>query len=130
MFSNRTVGFYIGLVGGLAAIASLIVYFMYGNASGDGTSLWIVIPLLLVVAAQVITLFVDNDWIAAFAPAVCMVALCRFVIDSVYTLVGYFFNLTMFGDLSMMPWIAKVCVLIAITLLALIVSAFMRKRKA
>lgn len=130
IFSNRTVGFYIGLAGGLAAIASLIVYCMYGKASGDGVNPWIIVSLLLVVAAEVATLFVDNDWVAALAPAVCMLALCRFVMDTVYTFVGYFFGLAMFGDVSMMPWVIRVCVLIAVTLLALIVAAFMRKRKA
>lgn len=129
LFARRTVGFYIGLLAAVTAIVSLVIYLMYGAAAGESASPWVVVPLLVVVAAQTATLFIDNDWIAALAPAVCMVALCRFVIDSVYTLVGYFFGLTMFGNVSMMPWIVKVSAGIAITLMMLIVSAFMRKRR-
>ena len=48
----------------------------------------------------------------------------------VYTFVGYFFGLAMFGDVSKIGAIMRICVVVAISMLALLISSFMRKDKA
>lgn len=52
------------------------------------------------------------------------------ITDSVYTFVGYFFGLAMFGDVSKIGAIMRICVVVAISMLALLISSFMRKDKA
>ena len=49
--------------------------------------------------------------------------------ECMYTFVGHFMNLNMFGDQSLFGPVMTVTVLIAVTVLMLMVSSFMRKRK-
>lgn len=50
MFSNRTIGFYLGLAAGVMAIVSLVAYAMYAVAAGS-YNVWVIAPLVLVVLA-------------------------------------------------------------------------------
>lgn len=81
-------------------------------------------------AAGAAGLVTDNDLLAIAAPALNAVSLCAFITDSVYTFVGYFFGLAMFGDVSKIGAIMRICVVVAISMLALLISSFMRKDKA
>ena len=64
MFSNRTIGFYLGLAAGVMAIVSLVAYAMYAVAAGS-YNVWVIAPLVLVVLAQAATIPLDNDWLIA-----------------------------------------------------------------
>lgn len=55
MFSNRTIGFYLGLAAGVMAIVSLVAYAMYAVAAGS-YNVWVIAPLVLVVLAQAATI--------------------------------------------------------------------------
>lgn len=88
------------------------------------------IGLVAAVAAGAAGLVTDNDLLAIAAPALSAVSLCAFITDSVYTFVGYFFGLAMFGDVSKIGAIMRICVVVAISMLALLISSFMRKDKA
>ena len=55
MFSNRTIGFYLGLAAGVMAIVSLVAYAMYAVAAGS-YNVWVIAPLVLVVLAQAATM--------------------------------------------------------------------------
>ena len=55
MFSNRTIGFYLGLAAGVMAIVSLVAYAMYAVAAGSYNG-WVIAPLVLVVLAQAATI--------------------------------------------------------------------------
>ena len=123
MFSNRTIGFYLGLAAGVMAIVSLVAYAMYAVAAGS-YNVWVIAPLVLVVLAQAATIPLDNDWLIAV-----MIAWCAFVMECMYTFVGHFMNLNMFGDQSLFGPVMTVTVLTAATVLMLMVSSFMRKRK-
>lgn len=76
MFSNRTIGFYLGLAAGVMAIVSLVAYAMYAVAAGS-YNVWVIAPLVLVVLAQAATIPLDNDWLIAVTPAIGMIAWCR-----------------------------------------------------
>ena len=78
MFSNRTIGFYLGLAAGVMAIVSLVAYAMYAVAAGS-YNVWVIAPLVLVVLAQAATIPLDNDWLIAVTPAIGMIAWCAFV---------------------------------------------------
>lgn len=127
-FSGRAAGWYLALAGGVLALISIVFYAVYGAAAGE-RNLLIYLPLAAVVVLEVLSLFWENDWLIALAPALGMIALCAFVVDSVYTFVGYFFNLAMFGDVSMMGSIVRLCVLMGAAVLLLLVSAYLRHRK-
>ena len=47
MFSNRTIGFYLGLAAGVMAIVSLVAYAMYAVAAGS-YNVWVIAPLVRV----------------------------------------------------------------------------------
>lgn len=75
MFSDRTIGFYLGLAAGVMAIVSLVAYAMYAVAAGS-YNVWVIAPLVLVVLAQAATIPLDNDWLIAATPAIGMIAWC------------------------------------------------------
>jgi len=79
---------------------------------------------------EAVSFVVDSDILTILTPAVGAVALCCFVMDSVNTLVGYFFHLAMFGDVSMIGSVARLCVLMGMVVLTAIVAAFLKKTKA
>ncbi len=128
MFSNRTVGFYLGLAAGILTIVSLATYFMYASAAGSYNAL-VIVPLIVVLVSQLSTLVIDNDWLVAATPIVSMIALCAFVMECMYTYVGHFMNLNMFGDQSLFGQVWTATLALAATQLVLLVAAFMRKRK-
>jgi hypothetical protein len=128
MFSNRTVGFYLGLAAGILTIVSLATYFMYAAAAGSYNAL-VIVPLIVVLVSQLSTLVIDNDWLVAVTPIVSMIALCAFVMECMYTYVGHFMNLNMFGDQSLFGQVWTATLALAATQLVLLVAAFMRKRK-
>ncbi len=128
LLSNRSAGFYLGLLGGLADAAALICYIAYGNASGDSNNV-VLFSLIAAAAVEVISIWVNSDIFTVAAPALCMIALCSFLSDSVYTLVGYFMNLDMFGDVTMIGYVAWVSILTGIAAIILTVAAFLKKDK-
>lgn len=128
MFSNRTVGFYLGLAAGILTIVSLVTYFMYATAAGSYNAL-VIVPLIVVLASQLSTLVLENDWLVAVTPIVSMIALCAFVMECMYTYVGHFMNLNMFGDQSLFGQVWTATLAIAATQLVLLIAAFMRKHK-
>ena len=107
LFQNRAVGFWLDLAGTVLTLVGIILYALYAADTGS-----------------------NNDLLAIAAPALSAVSLCAFITDSVYTFVGYFFGLAMFGDVSKIGAIMRICVVVAISMLALLISSFMRKDKA
>lgn len=126
LFQNRAVGFWLDLAGTVLALVGIILYALYAADTGSN-NVWVYIGLVAAGAAGLVT---DNDLLAIAAPALSAVSLCAFITDSVYTFVGYFFGLAMFGDVSKIGAIMRICVVVAISMLALLISSFMRKDKA
>ena len=124
LFQNRAVGFWLDLAGTVLALVGIILYALYAADTGS-SNVWVA-----AVAAGAAGLVTDNDLLAIAAPALSAVSLCAFITDSVYTFVGYFFGLAMFGDVSKIGAIMRICVVVAISMLALLISSFVRKDKA
>ncbi len=125
---HKAIGFYLDAIGAVGAFVSFVFYILYGNSTGE-RNLLIILPLILVIALTVLFLFYDNDWTSMVSAVLVVIAFCAFLTDSVYTFVGYVFNLAMFGDVSMMGSIVKICVCMTISLLCIIASCFMDGRK-
>lgn len=130
LFQNRAVGFWLDLAGTVLALVGIILYALYAADTGSSNRLGVYIGLVAAVAAGAAGLVTDNDLLAIAAPALSAVSLCAFITDSVYTFVGYFFGLAMFGDVSKIGAIMRICVVVAISMLALLISSFVRKDKA
>lgn len=126
LFQNRAVGFWLNFAGIVLALVGIILYALYAADTGS-SNVWVYIGLVAAGAAGLVT---DNDLLVIAAPALGAVSLCAFITDSVYTFVGYFFGLAMFGDISKIGAIMRICVVVAISMLALLISSFMRKDKA
>lgn len=126
LFQNRAVGFWLDLAGTVLTLVGIILYALYAADTGSN-NVWVYIGLVAAVAAGAAGLVTDNDLLAIAAPALSAVSLCAFITDSVYTFVGYFFGLAMFGDVSKIGAIMRICVVVAISMLALLISSFMRK---
>lgn len=129
LFQNRAVGFWLDLAGTVLALVGIILYALYAADTGS-SNVWVYIGLVAAVAAGAAGLVTDNDLLAIAAPALSAVSLCAFITDSVYTFVGYFFGLAMFGDVSKIGAIMRICVVVAISMLALLIGSFVRKDKA
>lgn len=128
LFQNRTFGFWLNLAGGILALIGVVLYALYAADTGS-SNVWVYAGLVAAAAASAAGLVIDNDLLAIAAPVFAAISLCAFITDSVYTFVGYFFGLAMFGDVSKIGAIMQICVVAGIAMLALLVSSFMRKNK-
>lgn len=127
VFSHRTIGFYGSLIASVIALVSLALYAMFAHASGT-MNVMIVIALLMVIIAQIMLLKFDSDWLIVAMPILSMIALCAFVVDNIYTFVGHFMNLNMFGDQSLYGQVQLTTIALAITTVLLLVVSFMKRR--
>lgn len=128
LFQNRALGFWFNLAGGVFSLIGLILYAVYAAETGSGNPV-IYVCLVAAIAASAAGVAVDNDYLVIAAPALAAAALCAFIVDSVYTFVGYFFGLAMFGDVSKIGAILQICIVVGIGMLVLLISSFMRKNK-
>lgn len=126
--NERALGFYFGLAGGALAVVALVLYLIYGNATGE-RNMMVLLPLAVAAVLQVVSIYVHSDELVIVSPVLCAAALSAFIFDSINTLVGYFLNLDMFGDASMIGSVAQIGVTIGVAIVALIVSSFMAKQK-
>lgn len=126
ILSNRALGAYLSLAGAVLSLLSLVLYFLYGNLSGERNML-IILPLIILILLAAAGLVSDNDYLALVTPAVAVIPLCALLMDSVYTFVGYFFRLDMFGDVTLMGDIVRLCAIMGINTVLLLVSCFLRR---
>ena len=126
---NKALGYYVGLLGGIAAVIALAFYINYGNMTGQRNML-VIVPLVCVIALQIVSIFFENDLLIMAAPALCMIPLGAFLFDSVGTIVDYVFNLTLYGDVSQIGNVARMSVITGIGVIVLLVSTFMKRQKA
>lgn len=123
---KKTAGKILGMAGCLLAAAGLISYLVYMNVSGDTNPL-VLAGLSAAIAAELVLLKMNADGLAILPPVLTAAALCAFLIDSVETFVGYFMNLAMFGDASLISYIFCTCFLAGAAMVAFLVDAFVRK---
>lgn len=122
---DKAAGFYFGAVGGILMVLTLMIYAINMKAL-DQRNMLVVLPLLLAVIVEIGLYFKDNDWLKIIAPVLCSIAFASFAVDSVGTLVDYFFNLTMFGNKATMGTVTFLLILMGMELVVLIISSFMK----
>lgn len=121
---GRDVGTYLGIAGGIIGIAAAAAYLIYG-----ASNMLVLLPLLAGIVVEAASLFVDHDILVILAPVCCMVSLCTFVMDSVYIFVAYFFNLAMFGDITLIGPVSRICILTGVSVILLLISSFTKNTK-
>lgn len=126
---DKAVGFYVGAAGGILMLLTLVIYAANMKAL-DQKNMLVIFPLLLAVIVEIGIYFKENDWLKVIAPVLCSIALASFAVDSVGTLVDYFFNLTMFGNKATMGTVTILLSLMGIELIVLLISSFMKDVKA
>lgn len=126
---DKAAGFYVGAAGGILMLLTLAIYAANMKAL-DQKNMLVIFPLLLAVIVEIGIYFKENDWLKIIAPVLCSIALASFAVDSVGTLVDYFFNLTMFGNKATMGTVTILLSLMGIELVVLLISSFMKDVKA
>lgn len=126
---DKAAGFYVGAAGGILMLLTLVIYAANMKAL-DQKNMLVIFPLLLAVIVEIGIYFKENDWLKVIAPVLCSIALASFAVDSVGTLVDYFFNLTMFGNKATMGTVTILLSLMGIELIVLLISSFMKDVKA
>lgn len=126
---DKAAGFYVGAAGGILMLLTLVIYAANMKAL-DQKNMLVIFPLLLAVIVEIGIYFKENDWLKIIAPVLCSIALASFAVDSVGTLVDYFFNLTMFGNKATMGTVTILLSLMGIELVVLLISSFMKDVKA
>lgn len=126
---DKAAGFYVGAAGGILMLLTLVIYAANMKAL-DQKNMLVIFPLLLAVIVEIGIYFKENDWLKVIAPVLCSIALASFAVDSVGTLVDYFFNLTMFGNKATMGTVTILLSLMGIELIVLLISSFMKGVKA
>lgn len=125
LLTGRDAGTYLGIAGGILAIAAAVAYLAYG-----ASNMLVILPLLAGIVLEGISVFMDQDILVILAPVCCMISLCAFVMDSIYIFVAYFFNLAMFGDITLIGPVSRICVLTGMSVIFLLISSFTKKQKA
>lgn len=126
---DKAAGFYVGAAGGILMLLTLAIYAANMKAL-DQKNMLVIFPLLLAVIVEIGIYFKENDWLKIIAPVLCSIALASFAVDSVGTLVDYFFNLTMFGNKATIGTVTILLSLMGIELVVLLISSFMKDVKA
>lgn len=119
---SRDAGSWFGIAGGVAAIGALIAYGLYGV-----TNMLVLLPILAGIILEAASLFTDYDIFVILPPVCCMVGLCAFAMDSVYIFVAYFFNLAMFGDITQIGAVSRICILAGAAVVLLLAASFAKK---
>ena len=98
---KKGVGAFLGIGVAALAIVSLILYLVYAT-SADGLFMpWVLALLLMIVAAEAILFFLDNDYLPILVSALSAAAFGCFLMDppeTIGSVVDYFQNIVMFGN--------------------------------
>ena len=98
---KKGVGAFLGIGIAMLAIVSLILYMVYAT-SADGLFMpWVLALLLMIVAAEAILFFLDNDYLPILVSALSAAAFGCFLMDppeTIGSVVDYFQNIVMFGN--------------------------------
>lgn len=124
VLTGRDAGTYIGIAGGIVALVAVIAYLAYG-----ASNMLVLLPLLAGIALELVSVFKEQDILIILAPVCCMISLCIFVMDSIYIFVAYFFKLAMFGDITLIGPVSRICVLTGVSVILLLISSFTKKEK-
>ena len=129
---KKGVGAFLGIGVAALAIVSLILYLVYAT-SADGLFMpWVLALLLMIVAAEAILFFLDNDYLPILVSALSAAAFGCFLMDppeTIGSVVDYFQNIVMFGNPEKFGIImALTGILLLMTVIA-VIACFMKRVK-
>ena len=129
---KKGVGAFLGIGVTALAIVSLILYLVYAT-SADGLFMpWVLALLLMIVAAEAILFFLDNDYLPILVSALSAAAFGCFLMDppeTIGSVVDYFQNIVMFGNPEKFGIImALTGILLLMTVIA-VIACFMNRVK-
>ena len=98
---KKSAGAYWGIAAAALALVSLILYLVYAT-SADGLFMpWVLALLLMIVVAEGILYFFDNDYLPILVSVLSAASFGCFLMDppeTIGSVVDYFQNIVMFGN--------------------------------
>ena len=129
---KKAAGAYLGMAVEALAFVSLILYLTYAT-SADGLFMpWVLALLFLILVAEVLLSFFDNDYMPILVAGMSAAAFGCFLMDppeTIGSVVDYFQNIVMFGNPEKFGIIiALAALLLAMTAVA-VIACFLRRVK-
>lgn len=128
IIKKKSIGFYFTLAAGIAAIAALIYYLTWAPANNTMDN-WIVCTLVVGILFDIALIFFDNDFLVIASCALYSAAVARLLTNSVGSFVDAIQGINMFGDSSQVGVIINISIVIAVSILLSIISAFLKRVK-
>ena len=129
---KKGVGAFLGIGIAMLAIVSLILYMVYAT-SADGLFMpWVLALLLMIVAAEAILFFLDNDYLPILVSALSAAAFGCFLMDppeTIGSVVDYFQNIVMFGNPEKFGIIMVLTGILLLMTVIAVIACFMTRVK-
>ncbi len=125
---NKAVGFYLIVLAGVLAIASLVRYVIWAPAHNAMNSI-ILLALIAGLAVNILLIIFDNDFLVILVTTLYSIALFQLFVDSIGSFVDAYQGIVMFGDPTQVGNIASISVLIVTSILTSIIAGFMNRVK-
>lgn len=125
---KKTIGFYFTLAAGVVAIAALIYYLTWASANNSMDN-WIIILLVIGIIIDIVLILFDNDYLVIASCALYSASVAKLLTSSVGSFVDAIQGINMFGDSSQVGIIINISIVIAVSILFSIISAFLKRVK-
>lgn len=126
---NKARGFYLLIVALLLGIVSTIYYVSWAQANYAMNSV-VVIVMAAGLAVNLLLLFVDSDYLMVALTALYGWGMFQLLVDNAGSFADAYQGIVMFGDPTQVGTVLTIAALILLAVLLVIVSAFMKRRKA
>ena len=130
---KKGAGAYLGMAVEALAFVSLILYLTYAT-SADGLFMpWVPVLLFLILAAEVILFFFDNDYLPVLTAGMSAAAFGCFLMDppeTIGSVVDHFQNIVMFGNPEKFGIILALTVLMLLMTVIAVAACFPARVKA
>lgn len=125
---NKSVGFYLAALAGIAAIVSAIRFFMWAPKHNSMDAV-IIAALAAGIILDIILFVKDSDYIMVLSTICYSAAVVKLLTDSVGSFVDAFQGINMFGDASQVNTVISIAVIMGISTLLSIIASFMKRVK-
>lgn len=125
---KKTIGFYFTLAAGVVAIAALIYYLTWASANNSMDN-WIIVLLVIGIIIDIVLILFDNDYLVIASCALYSASVAKLLTSSVGSFVDAIQGINMFGDSSQVGIIMNISIVIAVSILFSIISAFLKRVK-
>ncbi|MGL6201708.1 MAG: hypothetical protein ACRC3H_22550 [Lachnospiraceae bacterium] len=128
IIKKKTIGFYFTLAAGVVAIAALIYYLTWASAN-NSMDKWIIVLLVIGIIIDIVLVLFDNDYLVIASCALYSASVAKLLTSSVGSFVDAIQGINMFGDSSQVGIIMNISIVIAVSILFSIISAFLKRVK-